>query len=187
MFVAPDGTRLLLLPYGARVLGLYAAGSEENFFWTNPPLDDAETARELFARSGWHNTGGDRTWVAPELDTFFPDANSKCYWQPRQLDMSDYAVERTGGGIGLSRSDDPAPGPVESRRRPAARQVVWPGRQSAPLRAGHGGPGRFRPICRLHPAGHPAIARRAGRAAAGGGHLESGPASRRRRDARAAL
>jgi hypothetical protein len=103
LFVAPDGTRLLMLPYGARALGLYAPGSEESFFWFNPLLEKTETARELLARSGWHNTGGDRTWVSPELDTFFPTADSTDYWQPRQLDMCDYAVERTGGGIELSR------------------------------------------------------------------------------------
>jgi hypothetical protein len=100
----PDGTRLLLLSYGARALVLCAAGSEENFFWTNPPLDEIETARQLFAHSGWHNTGGGRTWVAPELDVFFPAANSDHYWQPRALDMSDYAVAQTGGGVELSRS-----------------------------------------------------------------------------------
>jgi hypothetical protein len=99
----PDGTRLLLLPYGARLLSL-CAESDENFFWTNPPLDDAGTARALFAGSGWHNTGGDRTWVAPELDTFFPNADSNQYWQPRQLDMSDYALAPAGGGVELSRS-----------------------------------------------------------------------------------
>ena len=58
----------------------------------------------LFAGSGWHNTGGDRTWIAPELDTFFPDASSNQYWQPRALDMSDYALAQTGGGVELSRS-----------------------------------------------------------------------------------
>ncbi len=104
VFVTPDGTRLLLLPYGARLLSLCAAESDGNFFWTNPPLDDAGTARAFFAGSGWHNTGGDRTWVAPELDTFFPAADSNQYWQPRQLDMSDYAVVRSGGGVELSRS-----------------------------------------------------------------------------------
>jgi hypothetical protein len=104
VFVTPDGTRLLLLPYGARALGLYAAGSDKNFFWTNPPLSEIETARQLFAHSGWHNTGGGRTWVAPELDVFFPAENSDRYWQPRALDMSDYAVARAGGGVELSRS-----------------------------------------------------------------------------------
>ena len=103
LFVTPDGSRLLLLPYGARVLGLFAAGDEQNFYWTNPVLENAETARELFACSGWHNTGGDRTWIAPELDTFYPDAQSTRYWQPRTLDMSDYAVAWTGGRVQLSR------------------------------------------------------------------------------------
>jgi hypothetical protein len=102
-FAVPDGTRLLLLPYGARVLGLAAAENEENFFWSNPRLRAADTAQALFAQDGWHNTGGDRTWIAPELDTFFPEANSTRYWQPRALDMSDYEVERTGGGVQLSR------------------------------------------------------------------------------------
>lgn len=102
-FTTADGSRLLLLPYGARVLGLFSAENEESFYWNNPLLDDAESARSLFASKGWHNTGGDRTWIAPELDTFFPDATFSQYWQPRQLDMSSYVVKRFGGGIELSR------------------------------------------------------------------------------------
>jgi hypothetical protein len=103
IFVTPDGARLLLFPYGARVLGLFAAEGEENFFWNNPLLEERDSAQCLFARHGWHNTGGDRTWIAPELDTFFTDATFTQYWQPRPLDMSDYAVERTDGAIELSR------------------------------------------------------------------------------------
>jgi len=102
-FATGDGTRLLLLPYGARTLGLYAPGSDESFYWFNPCLEQVDTARALFAGSGWHNTGGDRTWLAPELDVFFPDAKAERYVQPRELDMSDYAVERVGGGIQMSR------------------------------------------------------------------------------------
>jgi hypothetical protein len=103
LFSTPDGTRLLLLPYGARVLGLFSAEEENNFFWTNPALSEVEAARALFVSDGWHNTGGDRTWIAPELDTFWTDATFAQYWQPRELDMSDYAVERVGGGCQLSR------------------------------------------------------------------------------------
>lgn len=102
-FQMPDGTRLLLLPYGARVLGLYTPESDESFYWANPGLEEVDTARALFAGSGWHNTGGDRTWLAPELDVFYPDAKAERYVQPRELDMSDYAVERVGGGIQMAR------------------------------------------------------------------------------------
>ena len=132
VFVAPDGTRLLLLPYGARVLGLFAAGSAQNFFWTNPALEAPGTARDMFAGNGWHNTGGDRTWIAPELDTFFPDATSTQYWQPRSLDMSDYAVERTGGGIRLSR--EMTLHLARSGREAALRLTKWFGPAANPLR-----------------------------------------------------
>jgi hypothetical protein len=100
--IMPDGSRLLVLPFGARVIGLYAPGSDENFYWTNPALERAETAKTFFAREGWQNTGGDRTWIAPELDTFFADEKLDKYWQPRKLDMSDYRYEPFGGGCQLS-------------------------------------------------------------------------------------
>ncbi len=103
LFDTPDGSRLLLLPYGARVLGLFAPRDDENFYWSNPALENVDAARALFASAGWHNTGGDRTWLAPELDTFHPDAGLDRYVQPRQLDMSDYAVERAAGGTTLSK------------------------------------------------------------------------------------
>jgi hypothetical protein len=103
LYKTPDGSRLLLLPYGARVLGLFAPQDGENFFWTSPALDRTETARALFAGSDWHNTGGDRTWIAPEVDTFFLGADQKQYFQPRQLDMSDYVLQRSRGGRRMSR------------------------------------------------------------------------------------
>lgn len=103
-FAMPDGTRLLLLPYGARTLGLYAPASDESFYWFNPRLQQVDTASEMFAGTGWHNTGGDRTWLSPELDIFFPDAKADRYVQPRELDMSDYTVEQVNGGIRMSRA-----------------------------------------------------------------------------------
>ena len=104
LFETGDGTRLLLLPYGARVVGLFGPADDESLYWANPALGSAKTARALFARSGWHNTGGDRTWLAPELDVFFCDhPKAETYWQPRQLDMSDYEVHRVDGGISMAR------------------------------------------------------------------------------------
>ena len=67
-----DGTRILILPYGGRILGVFAPASEENFLWTNSALDNPETARAYYASDDWQNSGGDRTWLAPEVDFFFP-------------------------------------------------------------------------------------------------------------------
>ena len=98
----PDGTTVLLLPYGGRVLGLFAPGSEDNFYWTHPALGAEETARAFYASPNWHNSGGDRTWLAPEVDIFlpkFPDTTT--YWQPRELDPGRYEPVQGAGGLEL--------------------------------------------------------------------------------------
>ena len=88
-----DGSTALVLPYGGRVLGLFAPASAENFFWTHPALETADAAREFYASSQWHNSGGDRTWLAPEVDFFFPQyPNTDVYHQPRALDPGEYRI-----------------------------------------------------------------------------------------------
>ena len=64
---------MLVLPYGGSVLGLFASGSQENFYWTNSALNTTASARKFYAGDQWHNSGGDRTWLAPEADLFFPN------------------------------------------------------------------------------------------------------------------
>ncbi len=100
-----DGTRLLILPYGGRILGVYSPGSEENFLWTNSALNSVETARAYYASDDWQNSGGDRTWLAPELDFFFPkfpNIDIAGYWQPRSLDPGNYELMKTSHGIKLT-------------------------------------------------------------------------------------
>ncbi len=98
----PDGSVVLLLPYGGRVLGVFAPGSQENFYWTNPALVSAETARAFYSGNEWQNSGGDRTWLAPEVDVFLPNfPSTDGYWQPRELDPGNYRVEETNGVIRL--------------------------------------------------------------------------------------
>lgn len=95
-WLGPYGTRVLLLPYGGRVLGLFAPADDENFYWTHHSLASVETARAFYASDEWQNSGGDRTWIAPEVDIFFPrypDVDLKTYWQPRELDPGNYRVE----------------------------------------------------------------------------------------------
>lgn len=104
LYETEDGTRLLILPHGGRILGVFAPGSEENFLWTNSALDSVESARTFYASNDWQNSGGDRTWLAPELDFFFPafpNIDIAGYWQPRALDPGNYAVTQTRHGIQL--------------------------------------------------------------------------------------
>ena len=93
-----NSSEVLLLPHGGRVLGLFATGDADNFYWTNPVLKDAAKARVLFESDEWQNTGGDRTWLAPEIDFFFPKyPDLTVYHQPRQFDAHAYQLEKIGG------------------------------------------------------------------------------------------
>lgn len=94
MLIDAAGSSLVVVPYGGRVLGLFGSSSSKNFLWTNPALAAPDTARALYESDRWHNSGGDRTWLAPERDYFYPDfPDTKRYVQPRQFDAGSFRVE----------------------------------------------------------------------------------------------
>lgn len=98
LYESPDGSNVLVLPYGGRVLGLFAPYSEDNFLWTHPALASVESARAFYESEAWHNSGGDRTWLSPEADLFFPNfPDLTKYWQPRELDPGNYEVVHASG------------------------------------------------------------------------------------------
>ena len=102
VYQSPDGTEVLLLPHGGRVLGLFSPRSRENFYWTHSALASVESARTFYDSGEWQNSGGDRTWLAPEADIFFPNFPSlDKYWQPRELDPGSYEVVRTCNDVRL--------------------------------------------------------------------------------------
>ena len=144
---SPDGTNVLVLPYGGRILGLFAPDDDSNFLWTNPALSSVSTAQEFYQSTEWHNSGGDRTWLAPEIDFFFPDyPNLKRYRQQRKLDPGNYIVVRhkdklswtNRAALTMSRSKreveveitkslSPALNPLGSLDRTALSQVKYAG------------------------------------------------------------
>ncbi len=66
------GVSLLVLPYGARVLGMFPK-DKANLLWVHPSLGEPKATIEFFGAPGWRNTGGDRTWVSPERDIHLRD------------------------------------------------------------------------------------------------------------------
>jgi hypothetical protein len=89
-----DGSRLLVLPSSGRVVGLFPPESDANFLWTNPALAAGESAAAYFAREGWPNPGGDRTWLAPEIELFIADLErpGETYATPPTLDPGSWAL-----------------------------------------------------------------------------------------------
>ncbi|MHA6482783.1 DUF6786 family protein [Paenibacillus sp. strain BS8-2] len=77
-----DGSSLLVLPRGGRLLGLVPGKTDAPLpFWT--PATAA-------SRDHW-NVGGDRTWISPELE-YFVDSEGQ-YSVPGSLDPGNWTLE----------------------------------------------------------------------------------------------
>jgi len=101
---AADGGRVVVLQEGGRVIGLFPGGSPDNLLWTHPALAAAHTSRRLCRSESWSNLGGDRTWLSPELEFFYPRyPDTSVYAPPRTLDPGAYRVQdREPGAINLT-------------------------------------------------------------------------------------
>ncbi len=94
---AADGGRVVVLQEGGRVIGLFPGGSQENLLWTHPALASTDATRRLCRSESWSNLGGDRTWLSPELEFFFPRyPDTSVYAPPRTLDPGDYRMRDHG-------------------------------------------------------------------------------------------
>lgn len=101
-WTSSDGSRILVLPHGGRILGLFSPASEKNFFWTHPALSSVESAEAFYQSADWHNSGGDRTWLSPEVDFFIPNFPSfDIYFQPREFDPGTYELTTENGELVL--------------------------------------------------------------------------------------
>ncbi len=100
---APGQGSLLVLPYGGRVIGLFAEDAGENFLWVNPAMATAEGARAFLASTPSPHTGGDRLWVSPEIETHIPDLADPwgTYAPPPPVDPGHYTATQHGQHIEL--------------------------------------------------------------------------------------
>ncbi|MFA6107781.1 MAG: hypothetical protein WDA75_03335 [Candidatus Latescibacterota bacterium] len=127
----PGGARLLVLPFGGRVLSLCPPDSDQSFLWLNPALTNPQTAASYLQQDGWRNPGGDRTWVAPEIDLFVADLGRpfETYQVPAAVDPAAWVVQaqgqdritlRTTGDLRLMRSRTTVRATIEKTVLPAA-------------------------------------------------------------------
>ena len=89
---------LLVMPFGGRVMGLFAPGSAENFLWVNDAFASSAAITALMNAESWMNSGGDRTWLAPEADHFFPEFPSdQRFVPPVEFEPGAYRRIAEGG------------------------------------------------------------------------------------------
>jgi hypothetical protein len=93
-----EGGCALFLPYGARVLGLFPSPEGPNCYYVDPRMGDPVQARQALGGAEWVNTGGDRTWLSPEIDTCIADFSDPwgTYKVPWSMDPGQHAVEFRG-------------------------------------------------------------------------------------------
>lgn len=94
-----DGTRLIILRNGGRVLGLFPSAGGANFLWNHEALSAVGSAKKLFLER-WPNPGGDRTWLAPVPELFISDMQRlwETYREPAAIDPGEYHAVDCGGG-----------------------------------------------------------------------------------------
>lgn len=90
------GVTLLVSEYGGRVFGPFLEPEGESLYWVNPAFRDPQAFFRLIA-TGW-NLGGERWWVAPEIQYLCRDRWD--YWNAeyiqRALDPGAWRLEAQG-------------------------------------------------------------------------------------------
>ena len=117
---APGQGALLVLPFGGRVIGLFAEPQGENFLWVNPAIAEASSTKAFLAGTGWVHIGGDRTWVSPEAEFHVGDLADPwgTYAVQRAIDPGQYVASVQGDSIELQNRAR-----VKSHRRNTEHEV----------------------------------------------------------------
>jgi hypothetical protein len=92
------GAKALITQRGARVLGLFPTPDAENLLWTNSAAFDTVDGFKQFVEAGNWNLGGERVWIAPEIQYNVRDRND--FWGtlsvPPQMDPGEYTFQVLG-------------------------------------------------------------------------------------------
>jgi hypothetical protein len=82
---------------GGRILGPFPSPVSEGLFWINDAWADSDAFRRFLDSGNW-NLGGDRVWIAPEIQYSVRDRQD--YWgtiaQPPQIDPGNYTLQQAG-------------------------------------------------------------------------------------------
>lgn len=91
----PEGVRLVITERGGRIFGPFLPDMDESLYWINAALAQPESLRQFIDSGGW-NLGGERVWIAPEIQFIIQDRAN--FWEthhlPTGIEPGNYALER---------------------------------------------------------------------------------------------
>ncbi len=90
---------IVVSEYGGRILGPFPSKTEPGIYWINPIFGDKDAFKEFISAKEW-NVGGDRIWIAPEIQYNVPDRSA--FWEsysiPPDVDPGNYQIGMTDEG-----------------------------------------------------------------------------------------
>jgi hypothetical protein len=93
----PNGMQVVLTQRGGRIFGPFLDQDSSCLFWANKAFSDREAFRSFLAAGNW-NLGGDRIWIAPEIQYGIHDRNdfAGSYDLQASMDPGQYQLEANG-------------------------------------------------------------------------------------------
>jgi hypothetical protein len=91
----PNGFQVVVTQRGGRIFGPFPDQDSPSMFWVNKAFSDQEAFKSFLASSNW-NLGGDRIWIAPEIQYGIHDRNdfSGSYDLQDAMDPGHYHLEQ---------------------------------------------------------------------------------------------
>ena len=100
-----DGWHIVVTQHGGHVFGPFSEEYPEGIFWIPESIRDENAYKRLVDERIW-NTGGDRIWIAPEIQFNIKDRSRfrETLNQPKTMDPGCFTMERRGDRVYLSQS-----------------------------------------------------------------------------------
>lgn len=102
-----EGWKILVAQHGGHVFGPFSDGCPEGVFWMPESVKNPNRFKKLVDSRNW-NTGGDRVWVAPEIQFNIRDRRNfrETLDTPKTIDPGDFSMERRQDAVILRQSMD---------------------------------------------------------------------------------
>lgn len=102
-----DGWQIVVTEHGGHVFGPFCDTYPEGVFWIPEFIRNENAYKQLITERNW-NTGGDRIWIAPEIQFNIKNRSRfrETLEQPKSMDPGFFAMHRKGNQIHLEQNLD---------------------------------------------------------------------------------
>lgn len=102
-----DGWQIVVTQHGGHVFGPFSEAYPEGVFWIPESIRDEAAYKKLIEDRNW-NTGGDRIWIAPEIQFNIKDRSRfrETLEQPKTMDPGCFTMHREDNRVYLAQSLD---------------------------------------------------------------------------------